>query len=82
VREVIPTLLLTGFVLGRWWKAVIPVGAVAWAALLISDGVDSGIGFALSAALLAAINLAVGVLVFQVIWFLVVSLPGSRRGGA
>jgi hypothetical protein len=62
---VIPTLLLVGLILGRWWRVVIPVAAAGWAALLIATGVDSGVGFALSAAALGAVNVAVGVAVHQ-----------------
>lgn len=61
----IPTLLLVGLVLGRWWRVVIPAAAIGWAVLLIVTGVDSGLSFAVAAALLGAINAAVGVVVFQ-----------------
>ena len=61
----IPTLLLVGLVLGKWWRVVIPAGAIGWAVLPIVTGVDSGLPFAASAALLGAINVAVGVVVFQ-----------------
>jgi hypothetical protein len=54
---VIPTLLLVGFVLGRWWRVVVPAAAIGWAVLLIVTGV--------AAALLGAINVGVGVVVFQ-----------------
>jgi hypothetical protein len=38
---VIPTLILSGFVVGRWW--IVPVAIVAWPALLIGTGAeDSG----------------------------------------
>jgi len=76
---VIPTLLLLGLVVGRWWKLVIPLGAVGWAVLLIVTGVDSGATFAVGAAAVAAVNLAVGALVFQAMWFLAVALPRSRH---
>ena len=61
----IPTLLLVGLVLGRWWRGVIPAAAIGWAVLLLATGVDSGLPFAAAAALLGAINAAVGVVVFQ-----------------
>ena len=61
----IPTLLLVGLVFGRWWRVVIPAAAIGWAVLLMVDGVDSGFSFAAAAALLGAINVAVGVVVFQ-----------------
>ena len=63
--RVIPTLLLVGLVLGRWWRVVIPAAAIGWAVLLVVTGVDSGLSFAVAAALLGAINVAVGVAVLQ-----------------
>ena len=62
----IPTLLLVGLVLGRWWRVVIPLAAIGWSAWLITTGVDSGFGFAVAAGLLGAINVTVGVLLHQV----------------
>jgi len=62
---VIPTLLLIGLALGRWWRVVIPLATIGWAIALIVTDTGSGLGFALGAGLLAAANLAVGVLVFQ-----------------
>jgi hypothetical protein len=73
---VIPTLLLVGLLLGPWWRVVIPVAAVGWAVLLITTGVDSGFGFALSAALVGAVNVGVGVLLYQALRF---SLRAVRR---
>lgn len=61
----IPTLLLVGFVLGRWWRVVIPAAAIGWAVLLIVTGVNSGLSFAVAAAFLGAINVGVGAVVFQ-----------------
>ena len=52
----------------------IPVGTVAWVAVLIGSDVGSGVGFALGAGALAVVNLVVGVLVFQAIWLLVLAL--------
>jgi choline-glycine betaine transporter len=75
---VIPTLLLVGLVLGRWWRVVIPAAAIGWAVLLIVTGVDSGIRFATAAALLGAFNVAVGVFVFQAARRLLHSLFMSR----
>jgi hypothetical protein len=63
--RVIPTLLLVGLVFGRWWRVVIPAAAIGWAVLLVVAGVDSGPSFAVAAALLGAINVAVGAVVFQ-----------------
>jgi hypothetical protein len=65
----IPTLLLVGLLLGRWWRVVIPVAAIGWTALLMATGVDSGLAFALGATMLALVNVTIGVLVFQAAWF-------------
>jgi hypothetical protein len=54
----IPTMLLAGLVVGRWW--VIAVGAVGWAALQLLGG-DIGAGAAPFAAGLGAVNMAIGV---------------------
>jgi len=79
---VIPTLLLVGLVLGRWWRVVIPVAAIGWAVLLIATGVDSGPSFAVAAALLGAVNVAVGVVVFQAARLFLRSLFMSRGEAA
>jgi hypothetical protein len=80
--DVIPTLLLVGFVLGRWWRVVIPAAAIGWAVLLIVTGVDSGLSFAVAAALLGAINVAVGVAVFQAARLTFRNLLRSHRQNA
>jgi hypothetical protein len=77
---VIPTLLFVGLVLGRWWRVVIPAAAIGWAVLLIVTGVDSGLSF--GAALLGAINVAVGVVVFQAARLTFRNLLGSHRQDA
>jgi hypothetical protein len=64
---VIPTLLLVGLVLGKWWRVVIPVGTVAWVVVLVATDTGSGTAFAAGAALFGAINLTVGVLVNQAV---------------
>jgi hypothetical protein len=73
---VIPTLLLPGLLLGRWW--LVPLAAVVWPGLLVATGVGSGAGFLLAAGALAAANMAVGVGVHRVI----VQFAGAawRRG--
>jgi hypothetical protein len=79
--RVIPTLVLAGLVLGRWWRVVIPLGIIAWIGLLIATHVGSGVGFAISAGGVALVNLAVGVIVFQSIW-LVSKETVHKRGTA
>ena len=61
----IPTLLLVGLVLGRWWRVVIPAATISWVLLLAATGVGSGLAFAFSAASFAIINVTLGVLVYQ-----------------
>ena len=50
------------------------MAAMGWAVLLITTGVDSGPSFAVAAALLGAINVAVGVVIFQAARLLLRSL--------
>jgi hypothetical protein len=54
----IPTMLLAGLLLGRWW--VIALGGLGWAALLLLGG-DIGVGDAPFAAALGAVNVGIGV---------------------
>jgi hypothetical protein len=42
---VIPTVVVVGLLLGRWWKITVPVTVLGWPILLIATGVDSGFGF-------------------------------------
>ena len=76
----IPILLLLGFVFGRWWRFVIPVAALGWAALLVVTGIDSGPRFVTAAAALGAVNATAGVLAYQVFMLALRSLTG--RGSA
>ena len=75
----IPTLILVGLALGRWWRVVIPLAAVGWPILLIVTGVDSGFDFVLAASALAIANVTVGVLVYRVLWLLVRGITGAAR---
>jgi hypothetical protein len=61
----IPTLLLVGVVLGRWWRIVVPLAVIGWVVLLIATDVGSGLSFAVEAGLLAAANVIVGTLLNQ-----------------
>jgi hypothetical protein len=74
---VIPTMLLVGVLTRRLW--LIPVGAVAWGALLLATGVV-GIGGFPSAAFVGGANIAIGVLVHRAIaWPLRRTRPTSPR---
>lgn len=61
---------------------MIPAAAIGWAVLLLVHGVGSGFPFAAAAALLGAINVAVGVVVFQAARLLLRSLFMSRGEAA
>lgn len=63
----IPTLLLVGLVLGKWWRVAIPAATIGWMALLVATGTGSALGFAVVAALYAIVNVTAGVLVFQAV---------------
>jgi hypothetical protein len=60
---VIPTVLAVGLLFGRWWRISIPIAVIGWPILLIASGIDSGMSFAVEAALLAGANVVVGVIV-------------------
>ncbi len=57
----IPVLLVTGLVFGRWWRLVLPVATIGWPTLLVLDGVDTGVAFWVSAGAFALANTTVGV---------------------
>jgi hypothetical protein len=81
----IPTLLLVGVVLGRWWRVVLPLAVVGWIVLLIATDVGSGFRFVVEAGLLAAANVIVGAILNQAVRALVhrihpvSTLEGPRR---
>lgn len=60
----IPTLIAVGLVFGRWWKATLVIGVVAWVVALLTTDVI-GWRSVPAAAGLALVNTAVGVLVHQ-----------------
>ena len=57
----IPTMLLFGLVVGRWWKTCLVVGTLGWPLLLWFDNIIESPNEFLGAAGLAALNTAVGV---------------------
>lgn len=62
--EMIPTLLLIGFVGGRWWRITILACTLGWVMVLLAgDPVSST--EALGGGVLAAANTATGVLLYQ-----------------
>ena len=61
----IPTMILVGLLLGRWWRLALVLGAISWPALLFATNVmdfESGL---LAAAVLGVVNTGVGVLLHQ-----------------
>lgn len=69
----IPTMMVLGLVLGRWWHLALATAAVGWPLLLLAGGVvEPGVAL-LGAALLAVANAGVGVLLHQAV------LQGYRR---
>jgi hypothetical protein len=58
-EDVIPSLILAGLIVGRWW--IVPIAMVAWPALLIGTGIDSGIRVIAAGSLIPVPNVALGV---------------------
>ena len=75
----IPTMLLFGLVLGRWWKACLVVGTLGWPLLLWFDNIIESPTEFLGAAALAALNTAVGVAVHQSLLHLFIRLRKDRQ---
>lgn len=77
----IPTMILFGLVLGRWWKSTLVAAAIVWPLLaspaLLQAG--AGIGGFAAAALLGVANAAVGVAVHQSVLALVRRATARQR---
>jgi hypothetical protein len=77
----IPTLILFGLVLGRWWRPALAVAAVGWPAVLVAvDVMELEVGL-VGAAALAVLNTGVGVVVHQAVWRAVRRLRDRQRAG-
>ena len=61
----IPTMILFGLVLGRWWRPTLLLAAIVWPVILLADGVMGVEAGLLPAAGLGALNAAVGILTHQ-----------------
>jgi hypothetical protein len=61
----IPTMILLGFVLGRWRWLSLVIAAVGWPVILLVTNVLHVYYRLIEAAALAAANAAVGVLIYQ-----------------
>lgn len=78
----IPSLILLGVLLGRWWWLPLPVAAAGWPALLVATGaMDIGPGL-IAASGLALLNTGVGVAVHQGVLHLVRRLRPATDGPA
>jgi len=60
----IPTLILLGVVLGRWWRWTPPTAAVGWPLVLVASGVTTSPGELFAGAALAVANTGLGALVY------------------
>lgn len=63
----IPTMILLGLVLGRWWWVALAAAAVVWPVVLVAADVVPLDATLLAAALLAAVNAGVGMLAHQAV---------------
>ncbi|MGW3605006.1 hypothetical protein [Micromonospora sp. NPDC005161] len=80
----IPTLVLVGLLLGRWWWLPLPIAAVGWPILLVATGTMTiEPGSIAAASGLAVLNAGAGVVVCQGILWAVRRArradPSSRR---
>jgi hypothetical protein len=62
---VIPTMMLFGLVLGRWWRVALVTAAIGWPLLLVATDVVAFNAGLIGAAVLAVANAGVGVLAHQ-----------------
>lgn len=74
----IPTMVLVGLLLGRWWRTAITVGTLGWPFLLLASGTIVSGGEFLAAAALGFLNTLVGVALHQGLLFLLGALQGRR----
>jgi hypothetical protein len=61
---VIPTVILVGIILGRWWWCALLISAIGWPLILAATGVATG-WVLIEAAAFALVNALVGVLLHQ-----------------
>ena len=63
----VPTLMLVGLVLGRWWRTTLVAATLGWPILLLADDlIEPGWNIAAAAGVSAA-NTAAGIVVHQAI---------------
>jgi hypothetical protein len=76
---VIPSAIVLGLALGRWWKTTLVLVAIAWPIALVADGTfpEGGtwtwadVGRLFGSALLALVNAGVGIVAHQTLLWLV-----------
>ena len=61
----IPTMILFGLLLGRWWRTALVAGTASWTVLLWSQGIIGSPAQVAGAAALALANTAIGVMAHQ-----------------
>lgn len=79
----IPTMIVLGLVLGRWWRFALVAAAVVWPVVVAMPenalaGVRSPTLVLLGAAVFGAANAGVGILVHQAVLAMVRRLRGQR----
>ena len=61
----IPTMIVFGIVLGRWWRVALVAAAVVWPLLIAAAGIEVTVSLVAYAAAVGVANAAVGVLAHQ-----------------
>lgn len=75
----VPTMIVFGLIIGRWWPAALLAGALIWPAMVLSsDAMELQLGL-LAAALFGLANTAVGVGIHQGILAVVRNARTSER---
>ncbi|MEG3615487.1 hypothetical protein [Isoptericola haloaureus] len=81
----IPTMIVLGLLLGRWWRSALLTATLLWPVLLVVDGAVplTDPAALLGGALLGALNAAVGAAVVQCVRWIVrgVRAVGLREAG-
>lgn len=63
----IPTMIMFGLILGRWWRPTLILAALLWPAILVADNVMDVEAGLLAAAALGAVNAGLGILIHQTV---------------
>jgi hypothetical protein len=67
----IPTMVLFGLLLGRWWRPALLAGMLGWPLVLVLSGVRLGVVEVVVAASLGLTNTGIGVGLHQAVLHLV-----------